>query len=85
VAANHHTTPIDFGCESAENWQLSSASTIAIVIIKARGKSASIFERVGAASGDNYEGVFSESCCRNSAAISQSDSTEVPMLPPGLH
>jgi len=27
------TKPIDFGCESAENWQLQSTSTIAIVII----------------------------------------------------
>jgi len=33
VAANHQTKPIDLGCESSENWQLSSASTIAIVII----------------------------------------------------
>ena len=27
------TKPVDLGCESAENWQLSSTSTIAIVII----------------------------------------------------
>jgi len=33
VAANTQTTPVDLGCESAENWQLSSTSTIAIVII----------------------------------------------------
>ena len=33
VAANPQTKPIDLGCESAENWQLSSTSTIAIVII----------------------------------------------------
>ena len=25
--------PVDLGCESAENWQLSSTSTIAVVII----------------------------------------------------
>ena len=28
-----HTKPVDLGCKSAENWQLSSTSTIAIVII----------------------------------------------------
>ena len=33
VAANPQTKPIDLDCESAENWQLSSTSTIAIVII----------------------------------------------------
>jgi len=33
VAANPQTKPVDLGCESAENWQLSSASTIAVVII----------------------------------------------------
>jgi len=33
VAANRQTKPIDLGCESAENWQLPSTSTIAIVII----------------------------------------------------
>jgi len=33
VAANHQTKLIDLGCESAENWQLPSTSTIAIVII----------------------------------------------------
>jgi len=33
VAANPQTKPVDLGCESAENWQLSSTSTIAIVII----------------------------------------------------
>ena len=33
VAANPQTKPIDLGCESAENWQLPSTSTIAIVII----------------------------------------------------
>jgi len=33
VAVNPQTKPIDFGCESAENWQLQSTSTIAIVII----------------------------------------------------
>jgi len=33
VAANPQTKPIDLGCESAENWQLSSTSTIATVII----------------------------------------------------
>jgi len=30
---NPQTKPIDLGCESAENWQLPSTSTIAIVII----------------------------------------------------
>ena len=30
---NPQTKPVDLGCESAENWQLSSTSTIAIVII----------------------------------------------------
>jgi len=29
VAANPQTKPIDLGCESAENWQLPSTSTIA--------------------------------------------------------
>jgi len=33
VAANPQTKPVDLGCESAENWQLLSTSTIAIVII----------------------------------------------------
>ena len=33
VAANHRTKPIDLGCESAENWLLSSTSTIATVTI----------------------------------------------------
>ena len=33
VAANPQTKPVDLGCESADNWQLSSTSTIAIVII----------------------------------------------------
>ena len=33
VAANPQIKPVDLGCESAENWQLSSMSTIAIVII----------------------------------------------------
>jgi len=33
VAANPQTKPVDLGCESAENWQLPSTSTIAIVII----------------------------------------------------
>ena len=33
MAANPQNKPIDLGCESAENWQLSSTSTIAIVII----------------------------------------------------
>jgi len=33
VAANPQTKPVDLGCDSAENWQLSSTSTIAIVII----------------------------------------------------
>ena len=33
MAANPQTKPIDLGCESAENWQLPSTSTIAIVII----------------------------------------------------
>ena len=32
VAANPQTKPVDFGCESAENWQLPSTSTIAIAI-----------------------------------------------------
>jgi len=32
VAANTQTKPVDYlGCESAENWQLPSASTIAAV------------------------------------------------------
>ena len=33
VAANPRTKPIDLGCESDENWQLPSTSTIAIVIV----------------------------------------------------
>jgi len=33
VAANPQTKTVDLGCESAENWQPSSTSTIAIVII----------------------------------------------------
>jgi len=33
VAAHPQTKPVDLGIESAENWQLSSTSTIAIVII----------------------------------------------------
>ena len=33
MAANPQTKPVDLGCESAENWQLSSTSTIAVVII----------------------------------------------------
>jgi len=33
VAANPQTTPVDLGCESAENWLLPSTSTIAIVIV----------------------------------------------------
>ena len=33
VVANPQTKPVDLGCESAESWQLSSTSTIAIVII----------------------------------------------------
>ena len=33
VAANPQTTPIDLGCESAENWQLPSTYAITIVII----------------------------------------------------
>jgi len=33
VAASPQTKPVNLGCESAENWQLSSTSTIAIVII----------------------------------------------------
>jgi len=33
VTANPQTKPVDLGCQSAENWQLSSTSTIAIVII----------------------------------------------------
>jgi len=33
VAANPQTKPVDLACQSAENWQLSSTSTIAIVII----------------------------------------------------
>ena len=37
VAANPQTKPIDLGCESAENWQLLSTSTIAIVIITQPG------------------------------------------------
>ena len=33
VAANPETKPIDLGCDSVENWQLPSTSTVAIVII----------------------------------------------------
>jgi len=33
VAANPQTKPVDLGYESAENWQLPSTSTIAIIII----------------------------------------------------
>jgi len=33
MAANPQTKQIDLGCESAENWQLLSTSTVAIVII----------------------------------------------------
>jgi len=33
VAANPQTKTTALGCQSAENWQLSSTSTIAIVII----------------------------------------------------
>jgi len=33
VAANHQTKPVDLGWVSAENWQLLSTSTIAVVII----------------------------------------------------
>jgi len=33
MAVNPHTKPIDLGCESAENWQQPSTSTIAIVLI----------------------------------------------------
>jgi len=33
VAASPQTKPTDLGCESAENWQLPSTSTIAILII----------------------------------------------------
>ena len=33
VAANPQTKPVDLGCEYAENWQLSSTPTVAIVII----------------------------------------------------
>jgi len=33
VAANRQTKPIDLRCESAENWQLPSTSTFAIIII----------------------------------------------------
>jgi len=33
VAANPQTKPIDLGCESADNWQLPSTSTIVIIII----------------------------------------------------
>jgi len=33
VAANPQTKPVDLGCESTENWQLPSTSTIAIIII----------------------------------------------------
>jgi len=35
VAANPQTKPIDLGCESADNWQVTSTSTIAVVIIRA--------------------------------------------------
>ena len=33
MSVDCQTKPVDLGCESAENWQLSSTSTIAIVII----------------------------------------------------
>jgi len=33
VAANPQTTSINLGCDSHENWQLPSTSTIVIVII----------------------------------------------------
>ena len=33
VAANPQTKPVDLGCESTENWQIPSTSTVAIVII----------------------------------------------------
>jgi len=33
LAANPQTKPVDLGCESADNWQLSSTSNIAIVIV----------------------------------------------------
>ena len=33
LAADPQTKPVDLGCESAENWQPPSTSTIAIVII----------------------------------------------------
>jgi len=36
VAAKPQTKPIDLGCECAENWQLPSTSTVAIVIIAHR-------------------------------------------------
>jgi len=32
VAANRQTKPIDLRCESAENWQLPSTSTFAVII-----------------------------------------------------
>ena len=35
VAANPQTEPIDLGCETADNWQVTSTSTIAVVIIRA--------------------------------------------------
>ena len=35
VAVNPQTEPIDLGCESADNWQVTSTSTIAVVIIRA--------------------------------------------------
>jgi len=33
VAADPQTKPVDLGCESTENWQLPSTSTIATVIV----------------------------------------------------
>ena len=33
MAASPQNKPVDLGCESAKNWQLSSTSTVAIVII----------------------------------------------------
>jgi len=33
MAANAQIKPADLGCESEENWQLPSASTVAIIII----------------------------------------------------
>jgi len=33
VAANPQTKPVDLGCESAENWQLSSTSTSPLLVV----------------------------------------------------